>query len=73
MQCSVCGAPAQNITPHDFDGLVVRCAHCREYEIPGTVLNQLLRLTLTERIEVLKTAKKHARPGVRPSITSASF
>jgi len=57
MLCSVCGAPAQNNTPHYFDGVVVRCAHSREYEIPGTVLNQLLRLTPAERIEVLQTAK----------------
>jgi len=73
MQCSVCGAPAQNISPHDFDGLMVRCSHCREYEIAGSVLNRLLRLTLSERMQVLETAKGFARPGVRPSITSACF
>jgi len=73
MQCSVCGAPAQNITPPDFDGLVVRCSHCREYEIEGTVVNRLLRLTLTERMDALQAAKQLASPGVRPSITSACF
>ena len=46
MQCETCAAPADDLTPGDFDGLVIRCKHCGEYEIAGTVLNALLRLEL---------------------------
>jgi hypothetical protein len=73
MLCSVCGAPAKNIAPGDFDGLIVSCTHCREYEIAGTVVNKLLRLSLSERQDVLEKARRQASPGQRPAITNASF
>jgi hypothetical protein len=73
MQCSVCAAPASNITPGDFDGLVVRCPHCHDYEIAGTVMDKFLRLQLSERMDVLRKAQAQAKPGIRPSITSLSF
>jgi hypothetical protein len=73
MQCSVCGAPATNMTPGDFDGLVVSCPHCGHYEISGTVMNQFLRMSLTERKDVLEHASRQAPQGHRPAITSSSF
>jgi hypothetical protein len=69
MLCSICGAPAKNLTPGDFDGLIVNCPHCHEYEVVGPALNQLLRLALSQRHEVLLRAKTQAPAGQRPIIT----
>lgn len=70
MLCSICGAPAKNITPGDFDGLIVSCPHCHEYEVAGRVLDRLLRLTLSQRREVLLRAKNQQAPsGQRPIIS----
>jgi hypothetical protein len=73
MQCSICGAPASNNTPGSFDGLIVSCPHCGQYEITGTVMNKLLRMPLNERMDVLQRAKAQAPPGARPAITSVFF
>jgi hypothetical protein len=73
MLCSICGAPAKSLTPGDFDGLIVSCPHCHEYEVAGAELNQLLRLALSQRREVLLRAKRQAPPGQRPIITKASL
>jgi hypothetical protein len=73
MQCSVCGASAINMTPGDFDGLVVSCPHCGDYEVTGTVMNQFLRMTLTERKDALEDARRQTPQGHKPAITSASF
>lgn len=43
MQCPVCGAVAENISP-DFDGLAVRCHNCGEFDVAGPALNDPLRL-----------------------------
>ncbi len=68
MQCSVCGAEAENITSGDFDGLVVRCKHCGEYEVSDAALNDLLRLDFEARVAALEAAKRAARPDARPAI-----
>jgi hypothetical protein len=73
MLCSICGAPAKNLTPGDFDGLIVSCPHCHEYEVAGPTLNQLLRLALSQRPEVLLRAKSQTPPGQRPIITKDSL
>jgi len=73
MLCSICGAPAKNLTPGDFDGLIVSCPHCHDYEVAGPTLNQLLRLALSQRREVLLRAKGQASPGQRPIITKESL
>ncbi|MBX9861254.1 MAG: hypothetical protein K2Y42_00760 [Hyphomicrobium sp.] len=68
MQCSVCGAEAENLTSGDFDGLVVRCKRCGEYEVADAVLNELLRLDFDARVTALETAKRAAGPDRRPAI-----
>jgi hypothetical protein len=42
MQCCACGAVAQDKTPGDFDGVVINCPRCGEYEIIGSALNNVL-------------------------------
>jgi hypothetical protein len=68
MQCCTCGAPAKSLTPGDFDGVIVACGHCGTYEVHGPVLNDLLRLTLQERKDVLDRAKERQETDARPSI-----
>ena len=71
MQCLICGAEAQDLTPGDLDGLMVRCKRCGEYEVAGSALNGLLRLGFNERVDALKKAKKFAQPGARPAISTS--
>ena len=68
MQCCGCGAVARDMTPGDLDGIRVDCPHCGTYEVSGTVLNRLLRMTLPERAEALARAKRLAHPGVIPLV-----
>jgi hypothetical protein len=56
------------MTPGDLDGIRVDCPHCGIYEVSGTVLNRLLRMTLPERAEALARAKRLAHPGVMPLV-----
>ena len=71
--CPVCEDPASNRTPPDFDGLIIRCDKCRDFEISGTALGQLQKLDLLERIDVLRKAQRFAAPGARPTITTTCF
>lgn len=74
MQCSVCGAEAEDLTSGDFDGLVVRCKRCGEYEIADAALNDFLRLDYDARVALLEKARGAATgAGARPAITAASL
>ena len=43
MQCAVCAAQAKNLTPSTtYDGAVVGCPRCGDYQITGTVFDKLL-------------------------------
>lgn len=68
MQCCACGAAAQDKTPGDFDGIRIDCPRCGLYEVSGSVLDRLLRLSLPERAEALATAKRSVGPGQIPYI-----
>lgn len=72
MQCSVCGAEAEDLTSGDFDGIVVRCKRCGEYEVADNAVNGFLRLDYDARVALLETAKRNARPGARPAITMST-
>lgn len=68
MQCAVCGAEAEDLKRGDFDGMVVGCKRCGEYEVTDGVLNDFLRLDYDARVATLEAAKAAAEPGTRPSI-----
>jgi hypothetical protein len=70
MQCPVCGAVAKNLAPATYDGLIVGCPRCGEYQITGTVFDNLLRLGPEDRSEALQRAKRRATLGARPTISS---
>jgi hypothetical protein len=69
MQCCACGAVAQDKTPGGLDGLIIDCPRCGEYEITGSALNNLLRLSLPECADALAKAKRFAQ-AERPVIDS---
>ena len=71
MECPVCGAPAVDITRHDFEGKSIRCDSCSEYDIERAVhiTGVLNRLELDERRRALLQAKAFAEPNKRPMIS----
>lgn len=71
MQCSVCGAEAEDLTPGDFDGLILRCRHCGEYEIADSALNSFLRLDYDDRVAALAKARRSAPPDARPCVSTS--
>ena len=73
MQCPVCAAQAKNLTPGTYDGVIVGCPRCGDYQITGTVFDKLLRLGAEERVEALQRAKQRATPGARPTISTTCF
>ena len=56
MQCPVCGAVAENISPSS-DGLAVRCHNCGEFDVAGSAVDDLLRLDGVGRAAALDKAK----------------
>ena len=73
MQCSVCGAEAEDLSSGEFDGLVVRCKRCGEYAVADDAVNDFLRLDYDDRVAALDKAKGVAGSGTRPEITAASL
>lgn len=68
MQCSVCGAEAEDLTSGEFDGLVVRCKRCGVYAVADDALNAFLRLDYDARVAALDKARRAAGSGGRPAI-----
>lgn len=60
MQCPICGALADNITPAGFAGLGVRCKNCGEYKVTSDALTLLLRKEEPERVQLLAQAGREA-------------
>jgi hypothetical protein len=73
MQCPVCAAQAKNLTPATYDGVVVSCPTCGDYQVTGTVFNKLLKLAPEYRTDVLQRAKARACLGARPTISTTCF
>jgi hypothetical protein len=71
MQCAVCGAEAEDLKRGDFDGVIVGCKRCGEYEVGDSVLNDFLRLDYDARVAALDKAKGQVSSGARPAITVA--
>jgi hypothetical protein len=66
----MCTAQAKNLTPNTYDGVVIGCPRCGDYQITGTVFDQLLRLAVAERTKALQRAIERASPGARPTIST---
>jgi hypothetical protein len=70
MQCPVCGALVENITPAGFDGIGVNCPRCGKYQVADDALNMLLRRDADGRAEALQKAHKLALPRTTPVINT---
>ena len=70
MDCPVCGATAEDITPHTFDGKSVRCPTCGDYDISGSVWDpgKFQLLDSEQRLDALNKVKRFAQPDKRPII-----
>jgi hypothetical protein len=74
MQCPVCQADSTDITPSKDCGVVaMRCEGCGEYEVAEEALHGLQRRGLESRKEALAKAKRFARLGTRPCISTTCF
>lgn len=72
MQCPICGAVAENISPAGFDGLGVRCKNCGAYNVESEALPLLLRKQEPERVRVLDAVRSRSAD-TQPTITVASI
>jgi hypothetical protein len=72
MQCPICDGSARNRTPPDYDGIVVSCISCGNFEIASGYLDKLRALEPSERSEVLNKAKRLAK-FASPSIDRRCF
>ena len=70
MECPVCEGPAKDIGAPGFDGKVVRCPKCGDFEVVGSVENRLSALSPEGRRYALEKAIQFAAPGKRAAITS---
>jgi hypothetical protein len=71
MDCPVCLAAGENVTPTDYQGLVVRCLRCGVYRIMKNAVGVLPTLKLEKRLEALKKAKRFASSRTWPTISKA--
>jgi hypothetical protein len=71
-QCPVCDGSARDRTPPGFNGIVVSCATCGNYDIAEEYLDKLRALEPVERREVLRKAIQLAK-FAGPSINRLCF
>jgi hypothetical protein len=72
-QCPVCDGAAGNRTPPEFNGIVVHCATCGNYDIADEYLDKLRAFEPGARREVLQQAKQSAKFFTGPSINKECF
>jgi hypothetical protein len=63
MQCPVCRAPAQNLTPNTLEGVVVGCPECGDYRISGVAFYDFMRLQSEQRAAMLAEARLASKGG----------
>jgi len=56
MQCLVCAGEATDLTPLDFDGHVIGCPSCGNYEVIGAAWKRLQDASQLERAAALSKA-----------------
>ena len=65
----VCTGAATDITLAGFEGIVVRCPNCGDYEVADSALRRFQTASLSERGAALRKAKSLKTTG-RPTITT---
>ena len=73
MQCLVCAGEARDLTPQNFDGYVIGCSSCGNYEVAGGAWDRFRNASQQERAAAL--AKAASLKGVArwPTIKSICF
>jgi hypothetical protein len=57
MDCPICARVVMNLTPPNYDGLVVECPRCGGYRIMQSALADLVQLPIEGRVAVLGKAQ----------------
>jgi hypothetical protein len=73
MQCLVCAGEARDRTPQNFDGYVIECPICGNYEVAGGAGDRLENASMQDRAAAL--AKAQSLKGVArwPTIKNICF
>ena len=56
MQCLVCTGEARDLTPQNFDGYVIGCPSCGNYEVAGGAWEKFRKASQEERSAALGKA-----------------
>jgi len=56
MNCLVCAGEAKDLTPQNFDGHVIGCPSCGNYEVAGGAWDRLQKASQPERAAALAKA-----------------
>jgi hypothetical protein len=72
MQCLICTGAARDATPAGFDGIVVLCPTCGDYEVADSALKRFRNASVAERDAALRKARSF-QTGIRPTITTTSM
>jgi hypothetical protein len=73
MQCLVCAGEANDLTPRNFDGHVVGCPSCGNYEVAGGAWDRLQNASQPERAAALAKAASLKGFARWPTIKSICF
>jgi hypothetical protein len=73
MDCPICLAKGENITPVTYKGLVVSCPSCGAFRITKNALSAFPNLRVEKRLEALDKAKMYTSPRAWPTISNACF
>jgi hypothetical protein len=73
MQCLVCAGEARDRTPQNFDGYVIECPICGNYEVAGGAGDRLKNASMQDRAAA--PAKAQSLKGVArwPTIKNICF
>jgi hypothetical protein len=73
MQCLVCAGEARDLTPQNFDGYVIGCPSCGNYEVSGGAWERFRNAPQQERAAALGKAASLKGVARWPTIKNTSL
>jgi hypothetical protein len=73
VQCLVCAGAATDLTAENFDGFVIGCPSCGNYEIAGSAWDRFRNASQQERAAALRKAASLKGVARWPTINSVCF
>jgi hypothetical protein len=73
MNCLVCATEARDLTPQNFDGHVIGCPSCGNYEVAGGAWDRLRKASQPERAAALAKAASLKGFARWPTIKNVCF